>query len=162
MQQICGWPSGTYRDYSLINKKKRIIWLHNKPRLEDGLLPLQSVSQNTIFPCFFCGVQQALFCAVQCWRTVSSVRRPFLHQRWQPKPGRVTSKVRLPTNNPPRVRMMEDRMKQDRIDGWWQVPVVLTVLLALYRSSRLGAWWSLQLLHCLQSSFHRHSQKAPL
>lgn len=59
-------------------------------------------SHRTLFSLFFSlGAQQALFCAVQCWRTVSSVRRPFPHQRWQPRPGRVSSKVRLPTNIPP-------------------------------------------------------------
>lgn len=43
---------------------------------------------------FFCGIQQVLFCLVQRWRTVSSVRRPFPHPRWQPRPVRASSKVR--------------------------------------------------------------------
>lgn len=43
---------------------------------------------------FFCGIQQVLFCLVQCWRTVFSVRRLFPHPRWQPRPARASSKVR--------------------------------------------------------------------
>lgn len=69
------------------------------PRRVAGLLPLVRLTERSL-SLLFCGVQQALFCAVQCWRTVSSVRRPFLHQRWQPRPGRVSSKVRLPTTPP--------------------------------------------------------------
>ncbi|KAF1374866.1 hypothetical protein PFLUV_G00233510 [Perca fluviatilis] len=36
---------------------------------------------------------QVLFCVVPCWKTVLSVRRPFLHQNWQPRPGTANSKT---------------------------------------------------------------------
>lgn len=59
----------------------------------------QSIAHSTDCAFYFCGVQQVLFYAVQCWRTALSVRRPSPHQRWQPRPGRASLKVSKSTCN---------------------------------------------------------------
>lgn len=63
----------------------------------------QSIAHSTDCAFYVCGVQQVLFCAVQCWRTALSVRRPSPHQRWQPRPGRASLKVSKSTCHPVQV-----------------------------------------------------------
>jgi len=46
-------------------------------------------------------------------------------------------------------------LSQQMFSLWW-------FCLALCRPPRLGSWWSLQLLHCLQGSLHCHPQEASL
>lgn len=118
------------------------------------------------FYVFFCGVWQDLFCVVQCWRTVLSARRPFPHRNWQPRRGRASSKVSKSTNRPTpswNAEMSACFFSLQQMCWWLAAGLCVNCfLLAPCRPSRLGAWWSLQLLHCLQGSLHCHPQEASL
>lgn len=126
---------------TVIHSYQLAITSHN---LDSGLLTRKRSSKclpwlNLIV--FFCGVQRVLFCVVQCWRTAPSVRRPFHHRKWQPRPARASSKVR---------EILSEFIPNISFFSFLSAAEAPTASYSQFffphsfcRPSRLGAWWSL-------------------